>query len=147
MTNLELLYGFSAFDRTLRAKSEVPEAGTANCIPGMMDVIMKKPNLLIAVGFIPLIANCAPAAEIDFAHDIVPLLRAHCGKCHLGAKKQGGFSMNPLDLLLAGGETGKAVEPGKSAASDLIKRITTDDPDLRMPPEGPRVFTPKILKR
>jgi hypothetical protein len=82
--------------------------------------------------------------EIDFSHDIVPVLRTHCGKCHLGAKKQGGFSMNTRDLLLAGGESGKAAEPGNSAASELIKRLTTDDPDRQMPPEGPRVPAEKI---
>ena len=50
--------------------------------------------------------SSAAAAEIDFAHDIVPVLRTYCGQCHTGDKKQGGFSMNTRELLLAGGEGG-----------------------------------------
>jgi hypothetical protein len=50
--------------------------------------------------------------EIDFSHDIVPVLRTHCGKCHLGAKKQGGFSMNTRDLLLA--PIGRCLRKGRT---------------------------------
>lgn len=86
---------------------------------------------------------CA-AAEIDFAHDIVPVLKKHCGQCHTGDKKQGGFSMNTRDLLLAGGEAGKAVVPNKSGDSELIKRLKSNDPDTMMPPEGDRVPADKV---
>lgn len=79
------------------------------------------------------------AADLDFAHDIAPILRQHCAKCHAGDKLQGGFSLNTREELLAGGESGKVVVPGKSGASALIERITTTDADLRMPPEGPRL--------
>jgi hypothetical protein len=86
-----------------------------------------------------LAVSAVSGAEIDFAHDIVPVLRQHCGECHTGAKKQGGFSMNTRDLLVAGGESGRAVQVGKSARSQLITRIKSKDPDLQMPPEGDRV--------
>ena len=96
--------------------------------------------LLLLLGTIP----SAGAAEIDFAHDIVPVLRKHCGQCHTGDKKQGGFSMNTRDLLLAGGEAGRAVVPGKSTQSELIRRLTSNDPNKMMPPEGDRVPQDKI---
>ncbi|MGE0608547.1 MAG: DUF1549 domain-containing protein [Pirellulales bacterium] len=76
------------------------------------------------------------AAEIDFAHDIVPILRKHCGGCHTGDKKQGGFSMNTRAALLAGGENGAPIVLKKSAESDLIQRLKSADANLRMPPEG-----------
>ena len=86
------------------------------------------------------IVAAAAAAEspkpLDFAHEIAPILRAHCVKCHTGAKKEGAFSLNTRGELLAGGESGPAVVVGKSAASELVTRITTADPDLRMPPES-----------
>ncbi|MBS0203440.1 MAG: DUF1549 domain-containing protein [Planctomycetes bacterium] len=88
--------------------------------------------------------SSATAAEIDFAHDIVPVLRQHCGQCHTGDKKQGGFSMNSREQLLAGGEGGKAIVPGKSGQSDLIQRLKSSDKTLRMPPEGDRVPADKI---
>jgi Protein of unknown function (DUF1549)/Protein of unknown function (DUF1553)/Planctomycete cytochrome C len=84
------------------------------------------------------------AAEIDFAHDVAPVLRKYCGQCHLGDKKQGGFSMNSREPLIAGGENGKAVVVGRSGASELIRRLTSNDPDVRMPPEGDRVPADKI---
>lgn len=103
-------------------------------------------DLAAVFSTVVLVASAAPAsaAEIDFAHDVAPILREHCGKCHIGDKQQGGFSMNSRAALVAGGENGKAVTIGKSAESDLIKRLTTDDPEMRMPPEGPRVPAPKI---
>ncbi len=110
--------------------------------------IMKQP---LAVFFVWLTAlTTAPsAAEIDFAHDIAPVLREHCGKCHTGDAKKGGLSFNTRESLLAGGESGKAISVGKSTDSDFIKRLTTEDTDLRMPPEGPRVPAEKValLKR
>ena len=76
----------------------------------------------------------APAPAVDFAHDIVPILRAHCADCHTGEKKKGGFSMNSRADLLAGSENGKMVEVGKSGASKLVESLTTDDKDTQMPP-------------
>jgi hypothetical protein len=78
-------------------------------------------------------------AKLDFAHEIAPILREHCVKCHTGAKKQGGFSLNTRAEILAGGENGAVVivdksGVGKSDASELIRRLTTTDADLRMPP-------------
>jgi len=89
-------------------------------------------------------AASVSAADVDFSHDIVPLLREHCGKCHTGTEKKGGLSLNTRETLLVGGETGKAVVVGKSAESDLIKRLTSADPDEQMPPKGPRVPPAKV---
>lgn len=91
-------------------------------------------------------AGFAAEPAVDFDHDIVPVLKQHCASCHAGAKKQGGFSLNTRELLLAGGESGKVVIAGKSGMSELVKRITSDDPNLRMPPEGPRVPAAAIKK-
>ncbi len=86
------------------------------------------------------------ADKVDFAHEIVPVLRKHCGKCHSGAKKQGGFSFNTRNTLLKGGESGPAVVPSKSGDSKLLERITSTDPDLQMPPEEARVPVEDIAR-
>ncbi len=88
----------------------------------------------------------APAAELDFSHEVAPLLKQHCAKCHTGAAKKGGFSLNTRETLMAGGESGAVVVSGKSGQSDFIKRILSDDKDLRMPPEGPRLPPEAIAK-
>ena len=77
------------------------------------------------------------AQAVDFAHEVVPILRKHCGECHTGDARQGGFSLNTREDLLAGGDSGTpGLVPGASATSELVARITSDDPDYRMPSDG-----------
>lgn len=94
--------------------------------------------------------SAVPAAgkDIDFAHEVVPVLREYCGKCHTGDQKKGGLSFNTRESSLVGGESGPALTANRSAASELVLRVLATD-DSRMPPEGPRVPAAKIeiLKR
>lgn len=79
----------------------------------------------------------APASKkIDFAKDIKPILEASCVKCHADGKRKGGFSIDHIHSLLAGGESGPAVKKGKSAESLLIELILGNDPDTKMPNKG-----------
>ena len=100
---------------------------------------MNAPRLAAA-----LLLALAPAAaaqdkgKIDFAHDVLPVLKAKCAKCHTNGTYKGGVSMDTRAELLKS----KAVVPGKSADSELIKRVTHPDPELRMPPKGDPL-TPK----
>src|SRR3954451_6087928 len=102
---------------------------------------MQSCQLMIAAAIGTLaIFNFARAAEtVDFAHEIVPILRTHCGQCHTGDKKKGGYSMNTRGALGARGESGAAVVVGKGGESELIRRVLTRDKDEQMPPEGPRL--------
>jgi mono/diheme cytochrome c family protein len=80
----------------------------------------------------PAAAGAQTQPGVDFAHEIVPLLKARCAECHTSGKYKGGVSFDTRDALLKS----KAVVPGKSGASVLVKRITSQDPDVRMPPKG-----------
>jgi hypothetical protein len=40
-----------------------------------------------------------PPRKVDFAHDIVPLLKARCGECHTGGKYKGSFSLGGKALV------------------------------------------------
>lgn len=91
-----------------------------------------------------LLAAPSKAKELDFVHDVMPILKTYCGKCHTGEKKEGGLSMNTREQLLAGGEGGKSIAVGHANKSSFLTRLTTDDPFTRMPPEGPRVPADKI---
>src|SRR5215203_515152 len=75
-----------------------------------------------------------PPKAVDFAHDVVPILKAHCAKCHTNGTYKGSLSFDTRADL-----TKKAAVPGKAAASEMIKRVTSNDPDERMPPEGARL--------
>ncbi|MFN7341614.1 MAG: DUF1549 domain-containing protein [Opitutia bacterium] len=79
----------------------------------------------------------AVAAPVDFAHEVIPVLRKHCAECHTGEKKKGGLSMNTLAELLEGGENGPVLVPGKPADSKLLAVVVADpDSEERMPPKG-----------
>ncbi|NBU41079.1 MAG: DUF1549 domain-containing protein [Planctomycetia bacterium] len=82
--------------------------------------------------------DAVAAESVDFVHDVVPLLKRHCAECHLGDARQGGFSMNTREAILAGGDSGTAgLLARDSASSELIARVTSTDPDFRMPSDGP----------
>jgi Protein of unknown function (DUF1549)/Protein of unknown function (DUF1553)/Planctomycete cytochrome C len=66
---------------------------------------------------------------IDFAHDIAPLIKAHCAECHADGKSKGSFSLDTREAMLKS----DAVVLGKSGESELLDRLTSDDPDYRMP--------------
>jgi len=88
---------------------------------------------ILAVAVALIVAAKPQAAEpVDFAHEIAPLLKDRCGACHTRGRHEGGISFNTREELL---QTGAAV-PGKSGKSPLIERVSSDDPDLRMPPQG-----------
>jgi uncharacterized protein DUF1549/uncharacterized protein DUF1553/cytochrome c len=89
---------------------------------------------------------CTAAEPLDFAHDIAPILRQHCGQCHTGDKKKGGYSMNTRAALIAGGESGAGVVAGKSDQSELIRRVLSPDKDERMPPEGERLSEKEVSR-
>ena len=84
------------------------------------------------------------AAPVDFAHEVVPILRKHCGECHTGDKKKGSFSMNTRATLLEGGENGAVLFPGQAAKGRLLESIVSEDPDERMPPKGARVSPAEV---
>ncbi|MEY3530067.1 MAG: hypothetical protein CAK89_06280 [Opitutia bacterium AMD-G3] len=82
------------------------------------------------------LATVPLVAAVDFDHEIVPLLRKHCGECHTGDKRKGGFSMNTRVSLLEGSENGPVVVPSDVAQSKLLELVASADLDVRMPPEG-----------
>src|SRR5436305_14319821 len=70
--------------------------------------------------------------KIDFAHDIVPILKARCAECHTNGKYKAGMSFDTREELLRT----KTVVPGQGAASELVKRVSSKDKKVRMPPKG-----------
>jgi hypothetical protein len=91
-----------------------------------------------------LAASSLGAAPVDFAHEVVPILRKHCAECHTGDKKKGGFSMNTRAALLEGGENGPVVSVGRPPKGRLLEAVVSADPDLRMPPKGERLSPAEV---
>ncbi len=79
-----------------------------------------------------------PAAKraVDFDKEIKPLFVRSCYRCHGSERQKGGLGLHRQNLAMAGGDSGRVIEPGKSAESRLVKFIAGIDDDGIMPPEG-----------
>ncbi|HJZ54827.1 MAG TPA: DUF1549 domain-containing protein, partial [Gemmataceae bacterium] len=82
-----------------------------------------------------LLASSARAADppVDFGRDVLPILSDNCYQCH-GPDTKARKADLRLDVK---GSALEVVVPGKPAESELIRRITSADPDTVMPP--PRI--------
>ena len=69
---------------------------------------------------------------LDFAHEVVPILKKHCAACHTNGTYKAGVSFDTKQALIQS----KAVVLGDSKKSELHKRITSKDTTERMPPKG-----------
>src|ERR1044071_3354532 len=60
-----------------------------------------------------------------FEKDVAPLFRSRCVACHGPSLQMGGLRLDRREDALRGGNSGKAIEPGNSAASRLYVLVTT----------------------
>ena len=79
-----------------------------------------------------------PGAKIEFNRDIRPILSDACFKCHGFDKnaRQADLRLHLPEGALAPRDAGPPIVPFDPAASQLYRRITSDNPDERMPPPG-----------
>ena len=85
-----------------------------------------------------------PAAPVDFARDIEPILQSTCYECHGPDKARGRLRLDQRGAALKGGMTGPAVIPGNSEQSLLVRRILGLDDEERMPKDGDPLPADKI---
>jgi mono/diheme cytochrome c family protein len=89
-------------------------------------------------------APAQASTKIDFARDIRPIFAKNCYACHGPEKQKSGLRLDRKREALAGGDSGAAIEPGKSAESLLIELVAGDDPDKVMPPKGDRLTAEQV---
>ena len=95
---------------------------------------------LAATLMIPLFL-CTPAAawqpSPDFVRDIQPILAEKCYPCHSAARSMGGIRLDGRAGAFGQGESRTpAIVPGRSAASELLRRVSAPDKSVRMPLGG-----------
>ncbi len=101
---------------------------------------------LVAALFVPSLGTAAEPAAPDtkavefFETKIRPVLVEQCYKCHSEEaakqkKLKGNLKLDTKAGLLAGGDTGAALVPGKPDAGTLLKSMKYDG-ELQMPPKG-----------
>jgi len=85
--------------------------------------------------------------KVRFDEDIRPIFAKNCITCHGGVRQLSDLSFIYRDMAMAGGASGEpAIVPGDHAASELYCRVSSDDPDMRMPPSdhGPPLDATQI---
>src|ERR1700722_2611837 len=76
----------------------------------------------------------APEHRVDFNTEVKPIINAKCITCHGGVRAKAGFSLLFREDAFAKTESGKpAIVPGGPDHSEMIRRITSNDPEARMP--------------
>ena len=79
----------------------------------------------------------ATAAEVRFNRDVLPILSAKCFACHGvdKARRTADLRLDVREVALADRDGVPAIVPGRPEQSELIRRISSSDPDERMPPQ------------
>jgi hypothetical protein len=83
-------------------------------------------------------ASAAAPPTVDFRRDVLPILADNCFACHgpdAHARKANLRLDRAADALRA---DDPVIVPGRSAESEVVIRITSDDPEERMPPPRSR---------
>ena len=95
-------------------------------------------NLSLFICLIIALSTCQSGEQkLSYNEDIRPILNKKCLACHGGVQQLGGFSLLFREEALGETDSGKkAIVPGNAKASELIKRLKHDDPELRMPLEA-----------
>ncbi len=78
-----------------------------------------------------------PPGSVEFFESrIRPILVEHCYECHAGnaSEIKGGLRLDSHDAARRGGDSGAAIEPGKSSESLLMEAVRYKG--LEMPPDG-----------
>ncbi|MEQ2010396.1 MAG: DUF1549 domain-containing protein, partial [Limisphaerales bacterium] len=94
-------------------------------------------KFLVTLGLLGLVLPAFAADKVDFAREVRPLLLKRCLSCHDAEHAKGGLRLDSREAALKGGKSKQpTLVPGAPAKSELVKRITTHDPDELMPPKG-----------
>lgn len=88
----------------------------------------------LAILLIVLAIVFRPEEKVDYSSQVKPILNKHCISCHGGVKQNGGFSVLFREQAMDTTESGKpAIIPGDAKHSEFIRRLTAEDPEVRMP--------------
>lgn len=100
---------------------------------------------LIGLAHLALANDGAAAEPLSFNRDVRPILSDNCYLCH-GAdagKRQAELRLDVRDDAIAAG----AIVPGEPEQSPLVERITSTDPEVKMPPpDSHRSLTPPQIE-
>jgi cytochrome c553 len=75
--------------------------------------------------------------NIDFSRQIRPVLAKQCFACHGPETQESGVALHQFEHATQVADSGlQPVKPGQWSQSEIIARVSSTDPSVRMPPEG-----------
>jgi len=77
-----------------------------------------------------------PVQAVDYLRDIKPVLKARCYACHGALKQKAGLRVDSAANIRKGAKGEDVLSIGKPGGSELLARLTAEDANERMPPEG-----------
>ena len=86
----------------------------------------------------------ALADDVDYVRDIKPIFKSKCWSCHGALKQEGTLRIDTVAGMKSGGDSGPALEISDPLNSEIMRRVSSADPDERMPPEGEPVSSEQI---
>jgi hypothetical protein len=95
--------------------------------------------LLLGSAFaIWMVRRLASGDQVSFTRDIQPILNQNCVQCHGGVRQKNGVSFVYREEALGTGKSGRrTIVPGHPEQSEVIARLTSSDPEARMPYHSP----------
>jgi Planctomycete cytochrome C len=94
-----------------------------------------KIKVVAAAGLWMLAGSGRVAQAVDYLRDVKPILAERCYSCHGAIRQKAGLRLDTAMLIRRGGESGPAIEPGRSNESLLIERVAVSaESSDRMPP-------------
>lgn len=93
--------------------------------------------LIYPVGFlagltINLGSNAFCSERVDYLGEVKPLLARKCVSCHGALRQESGIRLDTAALIAEQ----EVITPGNATTSELIHRVRSIDPEVRMPPDG-----------
>ena len=91
---------------------------------------------LVWIGILMLSLPVQGAQSPTFETDVLPIFQQHCLQCHSDQARQGGLSLETLERVLAGGDSGSVVVAHKPVESRLLVLISSGGMPMGAPPLG-----------
>jgi ankyrin repeat protein len=88
--------------------------------------------LALTSPFLAALMPAQSASKVDFAKDVMPILRQNCAGCHGPAQQISGFRVDRRSIVI----NRRGVVPGSSENSFLFHRISGNEYGMQMPPTG-----------